>query len=153
MPAFANTFPLCATISSLFMLRVILGTLLFAGCSCTENERNYSVSERRDSLVTHYIKLVDSLNSFDSLDSRTRMLLAYMANDTAYMKAVNYDLEEAFDESREHFQARRKIQPPDITTYNFDEAYRFQYSAAFCDQSVDITIGSKNDSVLLSGYR
>ncbi|RYZ78023.1 MAG: hypothetical protein EOP04_30440 [Proteobacteria bacterium] len=135
------------------MDKMILGIIIFALFSCKEDKKNYAVGGKRDSLVSNYFKLIDSLNALDSLEPQTRMLLAYTENDTNYMKAVINDLQVSYSESRAHFQTNRRLEPAGVTTYGFEEAYRFQYSAAFCDQSVDITIGKKGDSVLLYGYR
>jgi hypothetical protein len=108
--------------------------------------------ELRDSLVKEYLRILDSTRWVDSLHPQHKLLKAYNSNDTLSLKEAIVTLRAEINESVKYPSPTSCYTPPSIASYGFDEAYRFQYSAAFCDQSVNVTIGIKNDSIFIYSY-
>ena len=128
---------------------LLLISLIF---SCQERRTGEVRIEMRDSIVKEYLALLDSVAWADSLSPQHKLLVAYNNNDTVVLIKEIQSLRAAITESRKYPNPTSCFEPQAINKYGFAEAFRFQYSAAFCDQSVNITVGERNDSVLIYGY-
>ena len=131
-----------------FLPLLIFCSILSCGVRRTKEVPN----EIRDSIVKDYLSLLDSAGLADSLTPFHRILVAYNKNDTAYLLREIGSLREAITENNKFPDPTSCFKPQSIDKYGFREAFRFQYSAAFCDQSVNITVGERNDSILIYGY-
>jgi hypothetical protein len=135
------------------MMRIFSIFLLCAISSCSGTTTKVSVIDRRDKLLDDYFVLLDSTRFLDTLSEEYRMFVAYTKNDTNYMKYIVGVLQSIYNENSVHYGPESCFQPPEISSYRVEEVYRFEYSAAFCNQSVDITLGIRSDSIFLYGVR
>lgn len=142
MTSFQTTFAMHLSI-------IILIILLF---SCQSKKFQDVKMEPRDSIIKEYLRLLDSTKWADSLNPEHQLLVAYNNDDTAFLHKMLFSLRKSSIENRKYPNPIPCLEPPGIEKYNFDEVYRFQYSAAFCDHSVNITVGERKDSILLIGY-
>ncbi len=108
--------------------------------------------EPRDSIIKEYLRLLDSTKWADSLNPQHQLLVAYNHNDTVFLNNLVTSLRKSILNSTKYPLPPPCIEPKAIDKYDFDEAFRFEYSAAFCDQSVNITVGERKDSIFLIGY-
>lgn len=129
---------------------VFLFLVLFSSCHLKVDQAGQL--EPRDSLMRAYLNLGDSISWTDTTDPRHKLLLAYNKNDTAYIKQTLKSAQEALIETRKYPSPTSCFTPQPINSFDFNEAYRFQYEAAFCDQSVNITVGERHDSIFLLAY-
>lgn len=134
------------------MTRTISFFLLVLIISCDYKRESYSPVQNRDSIMTKYFQAVDSLPYTDTLEYDFKLLKAYYKGDTAFLK-ISYDniteLLKHRDKMREYHICE---EPPALTTLKYEEAFRFSYGAAFCNKSVNLTIGKSGDSITLDFY-
>ena len=130
-------------------LTVLLLLALFA---CGSNNNDSHKISKRDSLVSKFLDITDSLPWTDTVDHQRKLLLAYRNDDTAYLRRTVEEVQDLM-KFRDEFSRRPSCPETsglDITT--FEEAYKFEYGTAFCNQGITIIVGERNDSVLLLGY-
>ena len=130
-----------------------LSLLIFCAIfSCGVSRTKEVPNEIRDSIVKDYLSLLDSAGLADSLTPFHKILVAYNEDDTAFLIHTIGSLRKAISESQKFPNLTSCFEPQAINKYGFTEAFRFQYSAAFCDQSINVTVGEKRDSVLIYAY-
>jgi hypothetical protein len=146
---------LCATLRSfnqpieMKQFFFLLPFLVFFSCNYNDDATKLS---SRDSLIARFLTLTDSLPGIDTIDGSRRVLLAFHQNDTSYLRRVVEQVQDLMKYREEMVRNPSCAEPSGIESYNFKEAYRFEYAAAFCDQSVNFTVGERNDSFILFGY-
>jgi hypothetical protein len=118
--------------------------------SCQSGKVDIPQSELRDTLLSEYLQLKLSLNSIEDFDPQHSFLIAYQANDTKYLKEAVKSVG-ALIQTQFHDPCRR-LNLLAIDALGYVEGYRFDYGGAFCSQTVNITVGIRNDSALLSAY-
>lgn len=133
-------------------MRISRLLILIVLTSCQQSRPEKVQTELRDSLVTQYLQLLDSAKWADSMSLQHQLLVAYNRNDTSALQSAVQSLKDNIKKIAKYPSPVSCYTPPPITAFGFDEAYRFQYSAAFCDQSTIITIGNRNDSIYIAGY-
>ena len=133
-------------------MRLYIFFFLVGLASCNSKINQRMQDEPRDSLLRAYLKLSSSISWVDITDPEHKILVAYNTNDTAYLRQTLNSVQAALVEVREHPDPTSCFKPQPITTYGFNEAYRFQYEAAFCDQTVNITVGERQDSIFMLTY-
>jgi hypothetical protein len=131
------------------ILSLLLFTLLIA---CNDRTSRHSFVQERDSIMTKYFQVIDSLPYSDTLDQDFKLLKAYHTNDTTYLKNAYNDIAKLLKYRNEMFETHICEEPAALNTLNYEEAYRFSYGAAFCDKSVFMTIGKSSDSITLDLY-
>src|SRR5687768_9500944 len=72
--------------------------ILFIGCQT--NESVPAKSELRDSLMSLYLSMGDSVQWTDTLDPNRKLLRAYNTNDTVYLRGVVADARDAIHEMK-----------------------------------------------------
>ena len=133
-------------------MRLSITVLIFVFVGCQNRQRSIRKPELRDSLMSLYLKMADSMYWFDTLDPERKLLIAYNNNDTDFLKKAVKTANAAMKESSNYTPDPKCPKAPPINSYEFSEAYQFNYSAAFCDQVLNITVGQKNDNILLIAY-
>lgn len=127
------------TLTSFFMPGIFV---LF---SCTYKTKDKPVFSVKDSIVEKYIAFIDSSDQFDLFDRNYNILRAYYNNDTNFLKKLSEQIEDA-QKSEDVWIQDSCIHQKRIRDLGADEAYRFIYSASFCDYTLNITISKKNKS-------
>jgi len=133
-------------------MRLSLAILIFLFAGCQNRQQSIRQPELRDSLMSLYLKMGDSIYWADTLDPERKILVAYNHNDTNFLKKAVESAKTAMKESSTYKPDPKCPKAPPINSYGFSEAYQFNYSAAFCDQRLNITVGQKNDSIILIAY-
>jgi hypothetical protein len=102
--------------------------------------------------MTKYFQVIDSLDFYDTIDSKLKLLKAYHSNDTIYLKKTYSELANLL-KLRKEFQKSQVCQEPGpLHSLKCEEAYRFRYSAAFCDKLVNMTISKMSNAINLDLY-
>ena len=124
-------------------------TLLIA---CNDKTDRHSSIQDRDSIMTKYFQVVDSLPYFDTLDQDFRLLKAYHTGDTALLRKTYDNLAGLLKYRNEMLDTHICDEPVALNTLNYEEAYRFSYGAAFCNKTAILTIGKSGDSITVDLY-
>ena len=131
------------------VLSIIFLIFLF---SCREANRTSDKEiGYRDSLVAEYLALQDSIRWFDTANPMRDFLLAYNKNDTNYLKESIKTVQDAVLRSKMPSPTFCST-PKAINSFGFEEAYRFEYMAAFCDQAINLTVGHRNQTTQITAY-
>lgn len=100
----------------------------------------------RDSVTKEHLQLIDSSIYVDTTDINYKVLKAYLANDTAFFSKLHLDIARK-NELKERFKNNDScIHQKLLQDLNADEAYRFVYTAAFCQYKLNVTISRSGDS-------
>lgn len=102
--------------------------------------------------MSKYFQVLDSLPYSDTLDLRLKLLKAYRNNDTSYLKKRYSEITELLKSRKQITESHTCEEPGAINKLNFEESYRFNYGAAFCDKFVTMTIGKLKDTITLDFY-
>jgi hypothetical protein len=133
------------------MQKVLIVIITLFTFSC-ESKKSVHTNSSRDSLLQKYLNTIDSLPWIDSSEYQHRLLEAFLQNDTVYLKRIITEISDEIKLSKQRDNDLTCPHPAAIDTYNFDEVYRFEYEAFFCDEKSNLTIGVSNDSATLFGY-
>jgi hypothetical protein len=128
---------------------IFLLTLLIA---CKDKTAKNSSAQDRDSLMTKYFQVIDSLPYADTLDQDFKLLKAYHTGDTLFLRKKYDEIAGLLKYRNEMLESHICQEPAALNTLNYEEAYRFSYGAAFCDKSANLTIGKSGDSITLDLY-
>lgn len=131
------------------ILSFFLLTLLFA---CNDKTIKHSAMLDRDSIMTKYFQVIDSLPYFDTLDLKFKLLKAYHKNDTTYLRKSYDEIANLLKYRKDIIESHFCEEPALLNALNYEESYRFSYGASFCDKAVNITIGKSGDSIMLDLY-
>lgn len=124
----------------LFLLFVSL-FLCFTGCTTSPTE--LPAQSPRDIIMQNYFRLLDSIAIRDTLREDYLLLKAYYKNNTPYLEEHYAELRSNLRRHSDRPPFQRCEDPQALQQLNYDEAYRFSFSAAFYDTLIDITIGEK----------
>jgi hypothetical protein len=117
--------------------------------SCNTRKENTVTYQLRDSIIKKDFKFIDSSGEYDTTDINYKALKAYINNDTAFFKMLDAKITEATQEKAIEKFIDTCLNQPRLQDLNADEAYRFVYGAAFCNEEYNITVSKKGDSVNL----
>jgi hypothetical protein len=134
------------------MTRIPLTFLLTLLIACSDKTSTHPAIQNRDSIMTKYFQVIDSLPYFDTLDLKFKLLKAYYNNDTTYLKKSYDEIAALLKYKTDMLESHFCEEPAPLNTLNYKEAYRFSYGAAFCDKAVNMTIGKSGDSIMLDLY-
>ncbi|MFN8437810.1 MAG: hypothetical protein U0V72_09230 [Cytophagales bacterium] len=134
------------------MTRLFILILLTFIFGCKENTNKTNHTRDRDSIMTKYFQTLDSLPYSDTLDLNLKLLKAYHNNDTGYLKKQYFKKAELLKYRKKLKELPACEEPIPINKLNFEESYRFNYGAAFCDKVVTITIGKFKNEITLDFY-
>jgi hypothetical protein len=104
----------------------------------------------KDTLLKQYMAISKVDPYFDASETSAVFLEAYYRNDTLTLKRI-FDSRQDAIMQREANKYDSCIHLSDLQYLQVDEAYRFLYWQAFCDNSLNITI-SRNDSLVKIHY-
>ncbi len=117
---------------------------LFTSCNNTaDNAIEYSL---RDSVTKKHLELVDASTYSDTTDINYKVLKAYLANDTFFFKKLYADIEKERKYQQQYKINDSCIHQAALPAINADEAYRFVYTAAFCQYKLNVTISKTGNT-------
>ena len=131
------------------MTRIISFFLLTLLIACNDKIDRHSAAQDRDSIMTKYFQVIDSIPYVDTLNEDFKLLKAYHTSDTAFLKKTYDDVAELMKYRTEMLESHICEEPAALNTLNYEEAYRFGYGAAFCNKSANLTIGKSGNSITL----
>ena len=94
-----------------------------------------------------YFSKIESLSISDTLDNNYLLLKAYYRNDTILLANALNELNKIIKIKKQSF-SDTSIKPRDLRTLKCEAAFQFEYSAAFCDKAINITISKSHDTVM-----
>ena len=136
----------------LTMSKVLPILFLIALLACSREKTHQSNISYRDTIMKKYFAAIDAMTFSDTSDRDLKFVKAYYESDTAYLNQVLTNAVEMLQYKEEILINQRCENPFDLKASNYEEAYRFYYRASFCDTSVNITLGRKNDTLILEAY-
>lgn len=134
------------------MTKLLSLLLLIFILSCKDRSNKNNVTQDRDSIMSKYFQVLDSLPYSDTLDLKLKLLKAYHNNDTNYLNKQYFEIAALLKSSKQIIESNVCEEPVPINKLNFEVSYRFNYGAAFCDTAVTMTIGKLKDSITLDFY-
>lgn len=102
--------------------------------------------------MAKYFQVIDSLAYIDTLDQDFKLLKAYHIDDTAFLRKTFDDITRLLKYRNEMLESHICEEPAPLNTLNYEKAYRFNYGAAFCNKSANLTIGRSGDSLTADLY-
>lgn len=103
----------------------------------------------KDSILKRYLTIIDTLPYYDTTTNEYKILRAYNFNDTGKLKTI---LEYTKGSSRKpewEINMDSCVKQTAFKDLKSEEAYRFNYSAAFCPFHTSATIAKYKDSIIL----
>jgi hypothetical protein len=134
------------------MTRLFILLLLALTLGCKDSANKTDLTHDRDSIMSKYFQALDSLPYSDTLDLNLKLLRAYHNNDTSYLKKQYSEIAELLKSRKQITESHACEEPVPINKLNFEESYRFNYGAAFCDKVVTMTIGKLKNAITLDFY-
>lgn len=130
------------------MLRSFLipAILLFVFASCENKNGHWEKFSLKDSLLKGHLQLLDSITYFDTTDINFKLLKAYQNNDTNYLKQVHSNLKLRWANKKQWDLQDSCVHVPKLQDLNAYEAYRFEFTPAFCRYKLNITVTNNADS-------
>jgi hypothetical protein len=126
----------------LFIILALL-TLIVSCDRTNESLKKYSL---RDTVAKEHLQLLDSLEYTDTTDINYKVLKAYLLNDTAFFSKLKVDIAQKSKIKLDYKNNDSCIHQKPLQDLNADEAYRFIYTAAFCDKKINVTMTRNGDS-------
>src|SRR5688572_15854378 len=126
------------TIIALFFLSVLI--------SCNIKNENSKMYSLKDTVTREYLEIIDSTDYSDTTDINYKILKAYLKNDTFFFKKLHSDIEKERRYKEQWENNDTCIHQPSLQDLDADEAYRFVYTAAFCEYKLNVTISKRGDS-------
>lgn len=112
----------------------------------SESSEKYSL---RDTVTKEHLQMLDSSEYTDTTDINYKVLKAYLANDTVFFDRLKMDIAQKNKFKKEYGNNDSCIHQKRLQDLNADEAYRFVYTAAFCDKKLNVTVTRNGDSANL----
>jgi len=103
----------------------------------------------KDSLLNQYMTIAHDNPYFDNPEESASFLDAYYRNDTISLKQIYISKLDAVKKYKGGKNCDSCFHLLDLKGLNVDEAYRFMYSQAFCDNSLCLTISKKDGLIKL----
>lgn len=120
--------------------------LFFVLCSFS-CRNNCAQIQRKDVIMGQYLRVKDSLPGELPEYKTFSILKAYHDNDTNYLNGAVHEIEDLRKRILQ-MSALICVDPTPLDNANFEEAYNFQFSQAFCRKHLSMTIGKRNDSII-----
>ena len=121
-------------------------TLIISCNRKTESSKKYSI---RDTVTREHLQLLDSIEYTDTSDINYKVLKAYLANDTAFFGKLKIDIARKNKFKQDYVNNDSCIHQKSLQDLNADEAYRFVYTAAFCDKKLNVTVTKNGNNANL----
>lgn len=131
---------------STFLIPALLCVLLL---SCRHHPQQTAPIPLRDSLVRQYLHGLDSVGNDDTASTSVRVLKAYLANDTGFLKKFDSDRIRSITFQRQWSPLDSCIHQPRLQDMGIDEGYRFIYSQGLSPYRINITVIKVKDSMTL----
>lgn len=120
--------------------------LLALTFSCKRDTKNSIKYSLRDTVTNEHLQLLDSLEYTDTADINYKVLKAYLSNDTGFFGKLKIDIAKKNKFKQDYKNNDSCIHQKSLQDLNADEAYRFVYTAAFCDKKLNVTVTKNGDS-------
>lgn len=98
------------------------------------------VLSSRDSIMSNYFQVLDSLSFEDTLSLNFQLLKAYHRNDTAFLQDAYRNKVSLLHHVQQTPKRHRCDADVLVNVMDCDEGYRFSYSASFCDKFAIVTV-------------
>jgi len=122
-------------------MKILALTLfLFLLFSCNSNNSPRPNYATRDSLLKRHFSMVDTMPYYDTTNVDFKFLKAYSINDTTTLKELQKYLDNINTKAQWELDSDSCIKLKKFVDLEADEAYRFEYRAAFCQSLTTATI-------------
>lgn len=131
-----------------FKIIFFLVTVLL--CSCNENSPQTKVTSTRDTLLSNFLKMVDTLPYYDTANLNFKLLRAYKENDTSDLEEIVGYINRTSTTPWMHAYLKPCAVNVEFDTLTADEAYKFSYESSFCQYYTIATITQRGNKIKAS---
>ncbi|HEY4150874.1 MAG TPA: hypothetical protein VGM41_18175 [Chitinophagaceae bacterium] len=103
----------------------------------------------KDSVLSKYLTLIDSIETPDSNDLKYKILKSYLADDSGFFENLNHNLDIYQQEMEMEERADSCLQADRSGLQEYEEVYRFRWTGAFCFHRLAITAGKRKNDIRL----
>ena len=131
-----------------FKLVIFLVSVLLY--SCGQNSNQVKVNSTRDTLLSSFLKMVDTLPYYDTTNLNFKLLKAYRDNDTLKLEEIAGYINRMSTTPWMHSYLKPCAVNIEFDTLTADEAYKFSYSSSFCEYYTIATITQRGNKIKAS---
>ncbi len=124
---------------------ILLVVPLLYSCRPISNQDNSTVS--RDTLLSNFLKMVDTLPYYDTTNLNFKLLKFYQENDTSNLKKIVGSIHNRSTIPWMHAYLKPCAINTEFDTLTADESYKFSYESSFCQYYTIATITQRGSSV------
>lgn len=118
--------------------------------ACKNKEGDFAL---RDSITTKYIAMLDTSGQYDTSELNTKILKAYISNDTAFFRQLDKQITQNYNDRPAWDLWNKDIPLPKLQDLHVEQAYRFTYSLLGGSAYRTVTITKEGDSIKLHYLR
>jgi hypothetical protein len=127
-----------------FKIAFFLVAVVFSSCRQTLNQTK---SNTRDTILTSFLKMVDTLPYYDTTNLNFKLLKAYKDNDISNLEEIADYVHRTSTTPWMHAYLKPCAINVDFDTLTVDEAYKFSYESSFCEYYTIATITQRGNKV------
>jgi hypothetical protein len=125
-------------------MSILLATVLY---SCHQNSTQNNSANTRDSVLSSFLNMVDSLPYYDTTNLNFQLVKAYKHNDTSKLKKLAGYIHATSTTPWMHAYLKPCAIHVEFDTLTADEAYKFSYESSFCDYYTIATITKRGNRI------
>jgi hypothetical protein len=118
---------------SVYQFRLVIFLVALLLNSCRQDLKKKQVYSPRDTLLSSFFKMVDTLPYYDTSNLNFQLLRAYMDNDTSNLKELAGYVHVTSTTPWMHKYLKPCAINMEFDTLMADEAYKFSYESSFCE--------------------
>lgn len=123
---------------------LMITALLF---SCRQGSIQPTITNTRDTLLSKFLNMVDTLPYYDTTNLNFKLLKAYKENDTSNLEKIVSYIKQRSTTPWMHAYLKPCAINVAFDTLTADEAYKFSYESAFCDYYTIASIIQRGNKV------
>ena len=103
----------------------------------------------KEIVAGRYLQLIDSSENADSNDFKYKIIQKLLNGDSNFFKQLNDNLDICYRQLAEERHTDSLLHTGRLSLLGCEEAYRFHWLGAYCDQQLMVTIGKQKDNIRL----
>jgi hypothetical protein len=116
-------------------------------CSCHQPSNQNNSNSIRDTLLTSFFKMIDTLPYYDTTNLNFKLLKAFKENDTSNLEEITDYIHRTSTTPWMHDYLKPCAVNMEFDTLTADEAYKFSYESSFCEYYTIATITQRGNKV------
>jgi len=117
---------------SVLQSRLVIFLIALLLNSCRQDLNKNAANSTRDTILSSFLRMVDTLPYYDTSNLNFRLLKAYKENDTSNLKELSDYIHRTTTIPWMHKYLKPCAVNVEFDTLTADEAYKFSYESSFC---------------------